>query len=127
MTINESVCLHDEGGAKHGGKKLLDLPFGGRGKVVAMIIAEKEKPMCGNHHHDHASSNHDEAVSGAKFKVRDMTCGHCENTIRSALAKNLPGAAVAINLEKHEVTVDADPAIAGAAIREAGYEPHLLF
>ena len=82
--------------------------------------------MCGCHNHDHASGNHDVAVDGAKFKVQDMTCAHCESTIRTALAKSLPEAAVAINLDKNEVTVDGDPAIAGAAIREAGYEPHLL-
>ncbi|MEJ2118375.1 MAG: heavy-metal-associated domain-containing protein, partial [Alphaproteobacteria bacterium] len=50
---------------------------------------------------------------------------HCEASIRSALAERLPGSAVSIDLENHEVIVDGDQAIAEAAIREAGYEPRL--
>lgn len=82
--------------------------------------------MCGNcehDHHHHAAGSQAEPVSGAKFKVEDMTCSHCESTIRKALQKNLPGAAVSIDLEGHEVTVAGDKAIAEQAIRNAGYEP----
>lgn len=64
-------------------------------------------------------------AAGVKFKVEDMTCGHCEKAIRSALAESLPGADVNVDLENHEVTVNGDQAIAETAIREAGYEPRL--
>jgi copper chaperone len=72
-----------------------------------------------------ASKGHDDGASGIKFKVDDMNCGHCEASIRSALAEHMPGSAVSIDLENHEVIVDGDQAIAEAAIREAGYEPRL--
>ncbi|MBB3947265.1 copper chaperone [Rhizobium skierniewicense] len=57
------------------------------------------------------------------FTVPDMTCGHCEKTIRGALAEVLPGAAVAIDLSRKSVTVAGDAAVAQAAMREAGYNP----
>jgi copper chaperone len=59
----------------------------------------------------------------ATFTVIDMTCGHCEKTVRAALADALPGAAVLVDLASHSVTVDGDRAIAAQAIREAGYSP----
>lgn len=70
------------------------------------------------------SSNPD--TSGATFKVEDMTCGHCESTIRKALGETMPGAAVTIDLASHEVTVAGDAAVAEKTIREAGYEPQRL-
>lgn len=57
------------------------------------------------------------------FTVPDMTCGHCEKTVRGALAESLPGAAVSIDLATHKVTVEGDAATAEEAIREAGYSP----
>ncbi|MET0174084.1 MAG: heavy-metal-associated domain-containing protein [Agrobacterium vaccinii] len=57
------------------------------------------------------------------FTVPDMTCGHCEKTIRGALAEALPGANIGIDLPTHRVTVIGDPAIAEEAIREVGYSP----
>ncbi|MGK9050204.1 heavy-metal-associated domain-containing protein [Neorhizobium sp. CSC1952] len=57
------------------------------------------------------------------FTVPDMTCGHCEKTVRGALADALPGAAVAIDLTAQTVTVEGDAAKAEDAIREAGYSP----
>lgn len=57
------------------------------------------------------------------FTVPDMTCGHCEATIRSTLARRLPGARVDIDLESQSVTVAGDGASAEAAIRDAGYAP----
>lgn len=59
----------------------------------------------------------------ASFTVPDMSCGHCEKTIRAALADALPGAAVAVDLAAHTVSVEGDTAIAEDAIREAGYSP----
>ncbi|MFO1148673.1 MAG: heavy-metal-associated domain-containing protein [Alsobacter sp.] len=59
----------------------------------------------------------------ARFKVEDMTCGHCEKTIRSALRDALPDATVAIDLPSHMVEVKGPPAVAEHAIREAGYTP----
>lgn len=59
----------------------------------------------------------------AIFTVSDMTCGHCEKTVRGALAEVLPGAAVTIDLTAHQVTVDGDATAAEEAIREAGYSP----
>jgi copper chaperone len=57
------------------------------------------------------------------FTVADMTCGHCEKTVRAALAEALPGASVTIDLSSHRVTVEGDAAKAEEAIREAGYSP----
>ncbi len=59
----------------------------------------------------------------AIFTVPDMTCGHCEKTVRGALADALPGAAVEIDLPAHRVIVEGDAAKAEEAIREAGYSP----
>jgi copper chaperone len=59
----------------------------------------------------------------AIFTVADMTCGHCEKTVRAALADALPGAPVSVDLGTRIVTVDGDGATAADAIREAGYSP----
>lgn len=57
------------------------------------------------------------------FTVPDMTCGHCEKTIRSALTEALPGADIGIDLSTHRVTVTGDAAMAEEAMREVGYSP----
>ncbi|MEH6689926.1 MAG: heavy-metal-associated domain-containing protein [Pseudorhizobium pelagicum] len=57
------------------------------------------------------------------FTVPDMTCGHCEKSVRSALDQALPGAAVTIDLAGKRVTVAGDAGRAEAAIRDAGYTP----
>ncbi|MCX8998476.1 heavy-metal-associated domain-containing protein [Rhizobiaceae bacterium BDR2-2] len=62
----------------------------------------------------------------AIFTVPDMTCGHCEKTLRGALEKELPGAAVSIDLGARRVSVEGDAAKAEAAIREAGYTPEAV-
>ncbi|MCL6708325.1 heavy-metal-associated domain-containing protein [Pseudomonas sp. R2.Fl] len=59
----------------------------------------------------------------SEFFVEDMTCGHCEKTVRAALAEALPGATVAVDLATHTVKVDGDADKASAAIAEAGYTP----
>ena len=68
----------------------------------------------------------DTAISGATFRVEDMSCSHCVGTIRGALQAGLPGAAIAIDLDTKRVTVAGDPAAAEAIIRDAGYEPERL-
>ena len=62
----------------------------------------------------------------AIFTVPDMTCGHCEKTVRGALAEALPGAVVAIDLTAKTVAIEGDAAKAEEAIREAGYSPELV-
>jgi Copper chaperone len=57
------------------------------------------------------------------FTVPDMTCGHCEKSVRSALGEALPGAAVTVDLAGKRVTVGGDAARAEQAIRDAGYTP----
>jgi copper chaperone len=59
----------------------------------------------------------------AIFTVPDMTCGHCEKTVRGALGEVFPGAPVTVDLGTHRVTVEGDAAKAEEAIREAGYSP----
>lgn len=59
----------------------------------------------------------------ATFRVPDMSCGHCEGAIRTALGQRLPGAPVEVDLDAHTVRVQGDAAQARAAIEEAGYTP----
>lgn len=62
-------------------------------------------------------------MSATTFLIPDMTCGHCEKTLRGALANVLPDAVVSIDLATHRLTVTGDAATAEGAIREAGYSP----
>ncbi|WP_313554999.1 heavy-metal-associated domain-containing protein [Agrobacterium cavarae] len=62
-------------------------------------------------------------MTEATFTVPDMTCGHCEKTIRNALNEALPGAEVSIDLSSHKVVVDGDADTAMAAMHEVGYTP----
>jgi copper chaperone len=62
----------------------------------------------------------------SEFYVEDMTCGHCERAVREALAEQLPGASVSVDLAKHQVRVEGDASQADHAIREAGYTPVLI-
>lgn len=60
------------------------------------------------------------------FQVNDMTCGHCANTIRNAIAAVDPQAAVSIDVAARRVAITS--ARAGAAqllgaIARAGYTP----
>lgn len=57
--------------------------------------------------------------------IPDMTCGHCEKTIRSALS-TLPGIErVEIDLQMKSLRIEGqpDPAAVRHAITEAGYSP----
>lgn len=57
------------------------------------------------------------------FTVADMSCSHCEGTIRKALETALPGSDVAVDLATHKVVFTGDKARGAEAIREAGYTP----
>ena len=62
------------------------------------------------------------------FKVNQIHCANCENTIRTALSR-LPGVAlVAPSAERSDVKVSFDDAKVGeeqlrTALEEAGFEP----
>jgi len=81
--------------------------------------------MCGCSEHT-STETPAATVSGVTFKVEDMTCAHCAGTIKSALKDAMPQAAVSIDIDAQEVTVDGDAEAAAAVIREAGYEPRVL-
>lgn len=70
-------------------------------------------------------------ADSAAFYVDDMTCGHCERTVREALVEHFPDAVIDIDLGTHMVvvanmTADGDTKAAEAAIRDAGYSPVLM-
>jgi copper chaperone len=68
----------------------------------------------------------DEESPVITFEVKDMTCGHCASTITRALKEADPQARVAIDLDRHLVTVEpggSDAMALRAAIAEAGYTP----
>jgi copper chaperone len=60
------------------------------------------------------------------FNIPDMTCGHCEKTVRGAIEEVLPGAEVTIDLASKRVSVNGDAAKAEEAIRDAGYSPERI-
>jgi copper chaperone len=58
-----------------------------------------------------------------RFHIENMTCGHCDRTIRKAIAARWPDAQVAIDLRARTVEVDdAIPeAELAATLAEEGY------
>jgi copper chaperone len=56
------------------------------------------------------------------FKVEEMTCGHCEKTIRAALTKESPQVKVGVDLEHKIVKVEnlADDRVV-FLLEEVGY------
>lgn len=58
-----------------------------------------------------------------KFKVNDMTCGHCALSVDKAVKAVDPGAQVRIDLKAHHVETQSDkPAsVFATAITDAGY------
>ena len=62
------------------------------------------------------------------FKVNQIHCASCENTIRTALSR-LPGVALVVpSAERSDVKISFDHAKVGeeelrAALQEAGFEP----
>ncbi|MBM2294390.1 heavy-metal-associated domain-containing protein [Sulfitobacter pseudonitzschiae] len=61
--------------------------------------------------------------TAARFHVPDMTCGHCEKSVRGALAQVLPDAAVTVDLSTHMVQVAGDAETARTALEGAGFTP----
>ncbi len=59
------------------------------------------------------------------LQIMDMTCGHCVNSITTAVQAVAPGATLAFDLPTHHLQVNGASDHNGieAAIREAGYEP----
>jgi copper chaperone len=58
-----------------------------------------------------------------RYRVPDMTCGHCVRSLRDAFDRHLPGVTVDIDLTKREVSSEtADPEALAKAVRAAGYE-----
>jgi copper chaperone CopZ len=73
-------------------------------------------------------AGHWENVVMVRFLVQDMTCGHCEATIRKAVAGLDPAAQVRVDLASRTIEVGAnaiDPKALEAVIRAAGYTPAL--
>lgn len=61
-----------------------------------------------------------------RFRVDDMTCGHCVRTITAAIQATDPRAEVAVDLATRQVRVDAATATADQlrqSIAAAGYTP----
>lgn len=59
------------------------------------------------------------------IEVKDMTCGHCEATLRKAIAAVDESATVTVDLAAHRLTVESavDAASLVEAVRNAGYTP----
>jgi len=54
--------------------------------------------------------------------VPDMSCAHCERTVKEAVATVAPEARVRVDLAAHRVTVEgAEAAPVIAALADAGY------
>jgi copper chaperone len=62
------------------------------------------------------------ASSESVFAVPDMSCSHCEATIRKALGAVYPADAIAIDLPGKKVRVRGDSVRAVEILRDAGYE-----
>ncbi len=65
-------------------------------------------------------------LSTARLHVPDMTCGHCEKSVRAALAQALSDAAVDVDLPTHLVQVAGDAETARAALERAGFAPTVV-
>jgi copper chaperone len=73
------------------------------------------------------SHQQETSIMTTTFLVPDMTCGHCEKTVKQALDAVLPGVPVAVDLAQHRVSLEGGNAtVAEAAIRDAGYSPQKL-
>ena len=61
------------------------------------------------------------------FKVQDMTCGHCEKTIKKTLSEAHPEAQIKIELEKKLLTVEnlSDERVV-FLLNESGYNPEKI-
>ena len=59
-----------------------------------------------------------------RYKVPEMSCGHCVSTIETAVKELDPQAVISADLAGHQVTVQTkvDASQIGDAIRSAGYQ-----
>ena len=46
-----------------------------------------------------------------QFKLPDMTCGHCEKTVRATVAQVDADAKVTVDLGTHQVSIAARPIV----------------
>ncbi|ABI58311.1 MULTISPECIES: heavy-metal-associated domain-containing protein [Betaproteobacteria] len=60
-----------------------------------------------------------------EFEVKDMTCGHCVDTITRVIKETAPAASVGIDLPAHLIRIDGvlNADTIERAIREVGYTP----
>jgi len=63
-----------------------------------------------------------------KFKVPDVSCGHCKNRIESTLLAQDSVSSAEVNIEEKTATVDSELSSDSliALIDEAGYDAELL-
>ncbi|MFN3525123.1 MAG: heavy-metal-associated domain-containing protein [Paracoccus sp. (in: a-proteobacteria)] len=77
--------------------------------------------MCGCSCSDHSTKDTAATAGATVFTVPDMTCGHCEKSLRSAFEAAMPDAALSFDLPNHKLSVTGDAARASAVIAEAGF------
>ncbi len=60
----------------------------------------------------------------SRYSIPDMTCGHCQKTVETALHGLDAKARIEVDLENHEIELlsQAKPDLIIAALKEAGYE-----
>ena len=83
--------------------------------------------MCSCQKHSNATSETAPTPSqpGLHFRVDDMTCGHCADTIKKAIETTVPGTTVNADPASKVVSVTgfADFAALRAIVTKAGYTP----
>jgi copper chaperone len=81
--------------------------------------------MCScNTRHGERGRSSARTAGGVDFRVDDMSCGHCANTITRAIEAAMPGASVDVDLTSRIVSVRGadDHARLQRIIAEAGYQ-----
>jgi copper chaperone len=63
-----------------------------------------------------------------RYKIEDMTCGHCASAVEKAIHGVDPAAAVNVDLGAKEVSVEtaANTAAIAQALKAAGYDSRVL-
>lgn len=63
-----------------------------------------------------------------RYKVEDMSCGHCASAIERAIRGIDPTASVKVDLGAREVSVetDAEVSVIAEALKLAGYDNQVL-
>ena len=66
-------------------------------------------------------------MTRVRIPVPDLSCGHCVQSVRSALEPLVGVSDVEVSLERKDATATVadgtDPAALTAAVRDAGYTP----